>query len=211
LRYEERLAKNSGSEIEMKESGNQITLAIKAKSIVGENEPFRDSDILTSDNKRTYVFDKETKLLQSFQMQVLHDNKYITLLEATSILYNTDVDENSILMLPENIEWVDLNAKIENELLENVSAKQAATVILKSVSEKNIEPVKEAFRGYDVKVLAQYFGLQILEIGDSFTSEISVVEFIPCKVKLPNGEIKKFNLALRNDNANKIWVISGGF
>lgn len=210
LKYEEQMAKNNNSEIVITENESQIMLTIKAKPNVSENDYFKDSDILTSHNKRSYVFDKETKLLQSLKIQVLHNNEYTTVLETTSIQYNIPVDESSILQLPENIKWVDVDAQLDNALLTNVSAKQAANVILKALSDKNIEPVKEAFRGWDMKRFDGYFGLQILEIGDSFTSEIYSGEIVPCKVKFVNGKIKSLNLALKNDNKGKVWVIDGG-
>jgi hypothetical protein len=29
-------------------------------------------------------------------------------------------------------------------------------------------------------------------------------------VQLPDGSTKKFNLAIRNDNAGKVWTLDGG-
>jgi hypothetical protein len=33
---------------------------------------------------------------------------------------------------------------------------------------------------------------------------------VPYEVKLPDGTIKKHNIALRNDNKNRVWIVDGG-
>ena len=53
-------------------------------------------------------------------------------------------------------------------------------------------------------------GLEVLELGEPFKSGEYVDEFVPYKVKLSNGKIKQHNLAVRNDNKNKVWVFDGG-
>ena len=57
----------------------------------------------------------------------------------------------------------------------------------------------------------EYGGLQIISIGKSFKSGRYAGVYVPYEVKLKSGEILKHNLALRNDNAEKIWMIDGGY
>ncbi|MDR2651347.1 MAG: hypothetical protein LBC68_03400 [Prevotellaceae bacterium] len=211
LRYEQQLAQNDGSEIVMNEIDNQTVLTIKSKAKgVFINDYGKNSTIEESDNRRIYTFDKETKLLQAMQIQIFYNDRYYTVLETTSILYNVDMDMNKLLERPTNVEWMNMSKPLNNSALQGITSKEAAKLIFNALSNKNIEPVQEAFRYVKQKTIEQYYGLELLELGDSFKSGLFAGEFVPYKIKLANGEIEKYNIALRNDNENKIWIIDGG-
>ena len=54
-------------------------------------------------------------------------------------------------------------------------------------------------------------GLKITSIGEPFKSGLYPGWFVPYEIKFKNGGIKKMNLAVRNDNAAKRYIIDGGF
>ena len=71
--------------------------------------------------------------------------------------------------------------------------------------------VSEAFTYYDAKFIKEnYCGLKVISIGKSFKSGLYPGEFVPCTVVLKNGKRASTNIALRNDNQNKVWCIDGG-
>jgi hypothetical protein len=56
-------------------------------------------------------------------------------------------------------------------------------------------------------------GIEVIRIGKNFTSAISVVNgdhFVPYEIKMKDGEIKKWNLALRKDRNTNRWFVDGG-
>ena len=53
-------------------------------------------------------------------------------------------------------------------------------------------------------------GLEALRIGESFKSETGPGLFVPYKIRLRNGEVKKHRLSLRNDNSEGCWFVDGG-
>ena len=53
-------------------------------------------------------------------------------------------------------------------------------------------------------------GLKVLSLGQSFKSAAGPSLFVPYKIRLSNGEVKKHNLALRNDNNAGRWFVDGG-
>jgi hypothetical protein len=53
-------------------------------------------------------------------------------------------------------------------------------------------------------------GMEVLNLGQSFKSAMGPSLFVPYKIKLSNGEVKKHNLALRNDNSAHRWIVDGG-
>lgn len=211
LRYERQSAENDGSEITMNETGSRIILTIKSKA-KGDftNSYLKNSSIEESDHRRIYTFDKATKLLQAMQVQILHEGEYHTAFETTSILYNIPVDREKLTERPVNIEWINLSGASKNTALTDISSKEAAKLVFTALANKNIEPVKEAFTYFGKKTIERFYGLELLELGEPFKSGMYPGEFVPYKIKLPDGKIKTHNIALRNDNKNKVWIVDGG-
>lgn len=55
-----------------------------------------------------------------------------------------------------------------------------------------------------------YGGLKVISIGKPFRSWPFAADFMPYEIKLRSGMVKKFNLAVRNDNPAHRWVFDGG-
>jgi len=53
-------------------------------------------------------------------------------------------------------------------------------------------------------------GIEIISIGEPFKSGRYSGWFIPYEIKLRSGDIKKHNLAIRNDNPAQRYVVDGG-
>jgi hypothetical protein len=53
-------------------------------------------------------------------------------------------------------------------------------------------------------------GVEIISLGKPFRSITGPQSFIPYKIRLSKGEVKKHNLALRKDNAAGRWMVDGG-
>jgi len=207
------LAKSKGAKVDFKENDTQIVLTIEAKA-QGDftNDYLKNSSVAESDNRQVYVFDKKTKLLQSFEIFILENAKYVSVIKTESITYNVPIDKNEILFLPKNLTQIVITDDIQNSSMTNISAKEAAEKIFNALHNKDLTPVKESFQGYSENVLkmTNLWGLEVLEIGEPFKSGEYIGEFVPYKIKLSNGRVKQHNLAIRNDNKNKVWVIDGG-
>ena len=55
-----------------------------------------------------------------------------------------------------------------------------------------------------------YEGLQVVSIGTPFHRSPLPQWFVPYEIRLKSGEVKKFNLAVRNDYPDKKWRFDGG-
>jgi hypothetical protein len=53
-------------------------------------------------------------------------------------------------------------------------------------------------------------GLEVLGLGQSVKSLAGPCMYVPYKIKLSNGEVKKHRLSVRNDNSDKRWIVDGG-
>lgn len=54
-------------------------------------------------------------------------------------------------------------------------------------------------------------GMEIISIGEPYKKRAEYPGlFVPYEIKLKSGEIKKYDLAIRNDNPTKTWTVDGG-
>jgi hypothetical protein len=54
-------------------------------------------------------------------------------------------------------------------------------------------------------------GMEIINIGQPFKKLTAYAGlYIPYEIKLKSGEIRKGNMAVRNDNPAKVWMFDGG-
>jgi outer membrane lipoprotein-sorting protein len=219
LYKEKENARHNGSKFLIEFKGNTITMTIKAKAIGNfSNSYMLNKSIPESNNRRVYTFDKSTYLLKSFDVYVDSAGKEVQVLEIKNIKYNEPVDDaNFTIKLPENMNWVDV---IDIETQTGISAGTSAEVakqFFTACHEEDWATVRQLIPGFsnfiqfqfDVK--AQYGGLTIISIGKPFKSGRYVGEFVPYEVKMKNGWVKKWTIALRNDNKDKKWTVDGGF
>ena len=193
------------------ESGPEIVLIVESEA-QGDftNDYARNTSIPTSDSRRTYVFDKESQLLKSFCVDILSKGRYVTVVKSESITYGETIDWTLELKRPD-IEWQGENEDLQNVLLAGTTAVKAVSVIFSGLEKSNIEEVKEAFEYYDIdEIKDRFFGVKVISIGESFKSGLYPGEYVPIEVKLKDGKELKMNVAVRNDNANGVWVLDGG-
>jgi len=210
-----KLLKARGTKVNLKESNDHITLTIasKARDRFPKNYYYGDISIYAADNKQIITFDKATKLLHSIEIYIFRKDKYINILNTTDIQYNVPVDSEQITYLPENHTLKELYKPLDNPELIDISARDAVVKILEALHKNDITPIKDAFVYYEevLRIFCpEYFGLEVLEIGKAYKSKDYFGELVPVKLKLTNGEIKETNLALRNDNKRKVWILAGG-
>lgn len=188
-----------------------LTLQVKAKGKYRRGEYGLNSQIESSNNRREYIFDKRTNLIKSLRIYIVGKKSDVLILETTNIDYNAPVHEAELTALPEDCQWQDLRKPATGRKLIDLSPEEAARAILTAMSERKCEQIAEAFVGIAPETYNRICGgIKIIRIGTAFQSGIFPGWYVPYEIALPNGYIKKHNLALRNDNPNKVWQLSGG-
>ena len=99
-----------------------------------------------------------------------------------------------------------------NEKYARLSPKQAARALLQACGNENWDEVLKFWPkpSLDQKFKDYYGGLITIRIGEPFRKGGYIGWLIPYEIKLKTGEIKKFNLAMRNDNSAKRYIWDGG-
>lgn len=179
------------------------------------NDYLKNKSIRESDNRREYVFDSKTKRLKGLKIYLLENHQETLIFNLEDIQYDVAIKEQDFTVsLPEDVDWKILDLIVKNETFSNTDSKSAAELIFEAISRNDFESNKEVwtlFNAVTKKVVAmKYGGLTILKIGEPFKSGLYPGEFIPYEVKLKDGTIKSYKLALRNDNPNKVWMVDGG-
>jgi hypothetical protein len=219
LMKEQNATKIEGSKFTMSEKNGELFMTITSKAQGNFiNDYCKNSTIEESDNRREYTFDSNTKLLKGLKVFILEGKKETLILELEKIDYNVPVDSSLFkINLPSGIEWKEYTQNYTSETFKNISSKRVAELFFEGLSNNDWKLVGEAcdfFNGSSEKVrkIKEYFGgLKVIRIGEPFKSGLYPGEFVPYEIQFKSGEIKKFNLAVRNDNPNKVWIVDGGF
>jgi len=92
-----------------------------------------------------------------------------------------------------------------------MTPKDAAQAFFQACAdEKWDEAAKLALFPMTDKVKAHLGGVKVISIGEPFKSGLYPGQFVPYAITFKSGEVRKFNLAVRNDNPARQWTVDGG-
>ena len=213
---EEVTAKENASGITMKKNGNQlfVTIVSKQKDYF-LNDYLKDKNLDESDNRREYVFDDRTKLLKGLKIYLLYEQKETLIFEIGHIEYNNPIENAAFsINLPQGVEWHEFTEPDSNAALSDIDSKKAAEMAFDDLSKSDFNAHKGLWSQFNFFSKANfknaYSGLQIIKIGEPFKSGKYPGEFVPYTIRMSDGNIKTWAIALRNDNPNKVWIVDGG-
>jgi hypothetical protein len=185
-----------------------------SRASVSMGDYLRDKFIDDSDHTLIYYFNPNTKLLEGLKIIVHTNGKDILAFEITDIFYNPEIaDSHFTLEIPKDaIYHKEPQILPDNEKYVNMSPKEVAQTFFAACAEENWEEFLNFWTSNraDDQIKQHLGGLEIVSIGEPFQSGGYGGWFVPYEIKLKNGEIKKHNLAIRNDNPAKRWVFDGG-
>ncbi len=220
IERESQLAVKQGSDMELihetaEDGSEKLIVTIEAKA-QGDftNDWLKNKSISASDNLRIYTFDAETKLLESLEVYVHTNEEDVLVLEVTDIEYNLEIEpELFTLELPENVIWFEEPKElVDNEKYQQMTPKEVARAFFQACANEDWDEFLKFWSasGVDQKLKDYLSGLEIISIGEPFKSGLYPGWFVPYEIKFKNGRIKKMNLAVRNDNPAKRYVVDGG-
>ena len=178
------------------------------------NDWLKNRSIDASDNLRIYTFDAESKLLETLEVYVHTDGEDVLVLQITDIEYNLEIDPTLFaLELPEDVIWYERPKELpDNEKYQQMDPREMTQAFFQTCADEDWDEILK-FRPSSVVpqwLKDKYGGLEIVNIGEPFKSGLYAGWFVPYEVKLKSGGIRKFNLAVRNDNPAKRYIQDGG-
>ena len=193
---------------------DKIVLEVDITTDVPEDDYLRNKFIQDSDHIKVYRFDAQTELLEGFQVYVHTADEDVLIFEVTDIEYNIEIDDIVFaLELPENIVWhKEAEILTDNEKYEQMEPMEVAQAFFQACADENWDEFLKFWTASEVdqRIKGHLGGLEIISIGEPFKSGRYPGWFIPYEIKLRSGDIKKHNLAIRNDNPAQRYVVDGG-
>lgn len=217
---EQYLAASQGADCRRVEDDETIKLILKVPA-QGDysNNYMKLSSFGDSDTRQTYVFSKEDGRLLSAKIDSKVYGFIRTLLRAGSIDYQAAITE-STFAFPANFEWLDRTresiARRATELpvseFVGIGPEEAVDKLFKALNEWEEPMLKVILQVYPLHRLEAdgYKGCTLLKKGKSFQSGTYGGVFVPCEIRLANGEKRRTKLALRNDNPWHVWEVDVG-
>ena len=220
LEAERRTAeRNKGTKYQVIDNGELVVVTVMttAQGNFSQSDYMLNTSLAEANTVRTYSFAKSTGELVKMRIDIVVEDKPITVIESESIAYDepltannlSDKDLSQITFSP-----ITDDVATSNSTLVGISADEAAKIILKAMNEWDTEILNTAMyslKGDLMKVVEkQYRGLEVKSIEKAVKSGLYPGRFVKCKVVLPNGKKETLTLALRNDNKEKVWLVDGG-
>jgi hypothetical protein len=189
-------------------------VTIAAKSRLPDNDYLKNKFVDTADTRRVYRFDSRTELLDSVQVYLTTGSAELPVFELSQIEYNQPLDSAVFHVdLPSNVNWYQEPQVLpDNQKYASLTAEQAAQAFFEACGHADwAEVAKFSQIPFNDEIKAYVAGLQIVSLGESFTSQGNEARFVPYEIKLKSGETKKHNLALKRDRKSNRWFVDGGF
>jgi hypothetical protein len=191
----------------------KAVVTIQTSSGLPDNDYLKNKFMDLSDSRRVYRFDADSELLEGVQIYVRRPAGEVLVFEVTEINYNQGFEAAVFqLDLPENVAWDrEMQVLPDNQKYASMTAEQAARAFFEACGRKDWSEVDKFGAGMSNEKLQEYLGgLEVLKIGDSFGSQGYPGRFVPYEIKLPAGNVKKHNLALKKDQRTGRWFVDGG-
>ena len=215
FQHEQEVAREQGARVKIESKGPTTVLTIQAaaQGDYSESDYMKNKSILMSDNVRVYTFDSQTHRLLGLQVYVNTGKDNVLVFETDKVEYDSPLSASLFqLDIPEGAIWYKSPDQIQGTAdNSSLTPKQVAEAIFKAMADEDWEALRE-FAGTMVdnpKVRDYVGGLQIISIGEPFKSGQYPGYFVPYEVRFKSG-VRKMNLAIRNDNEKKQWVLDGG-
>ncbi len=197
-----------------KDGSPETVLAIEATTAVGPNDYLRNKSIPDSDTRRVFRFDAETKRLERMEVYVHADQGDVLVLETAQIEFDVDLDPDLfVLELPEDTIWLgEPEILPDNEKYARMGPEEMARAFFEACASEDWDEVLkfENMSAIPESTKKYLGGLEVIHIGKAFKAGKYPGWFVPYEIRLKDGYVKKFNLAVRNDNKAKRYVVDGG-
>lgn len=210
------LAKGWDMKLDHEESNGvkKLVVTVEAKAGQGVDDYLKNVFIDGSDARWIYRFDEESKRLETVQIYLHEKDKDVLIFETNNIDYNQPIDPKIFTLdLPKDVIWSQKPTILpDNEKYAKMTPKEAATAFFEACSKENWDEVQKFWGSVAADKSLQEFlgGLEVISIGEPFQAKPYPGWFVPYEIKFKNGGVKKMNLAIRNDNPAKRYVVDGG-
>jgi hypothetical protein len=189
-------------------------VTIESKSSLPDGDYCKNKFFSGADTRRVYVFDAQSDRLETVKIYLMRQSDAELIFEVNRIDYNQPIDLNVFSpQLPQNVNWMQDGVPTlpDNEKYAGMTAEQAARAFFEACERSDWNEVGKYWPGsIDDRFKQILGGLQVVSIGESFTSAAYPGAYVPYEIKFSSGETHKHNLALKKDPRSHRWYFDGG-
>ena len=217
LSKELRNARTHGWKLELAEENGpdgrpKSVVTIHARPGMLDDAYGKSSFLQTADTRRVYRFDARTDRLEAVQIFLLRAGGEVQVFELAQIEYDRPIDASLWqLKLPADVSYYQQPQVLpDNAKYAAMTPEQAARAFFEACASENWAEAGKFMSPLGTGLKEALGGLKIISVGRSFTSWPFAASFVPYEIKLKSGRVKKWNLAVRKDNAAHRWQVDGG-
>jgi hypothetical protein len=193
--------------------GSHETMLRVARRAEGDltNDWLRNKSVLESDHTCVYRFDAATSRLTGLQVLVHSGGQDVAVFEITNIRYNEPLSTGLFTpALPADATWLGTAADLPVTGAIPSTPREAALAFFEGAAKQDWQRVASVTQVTD-GLKQDYGGIQVVSVGEAFQSGLYGGWFVPYEIHYPGGRTKKHNLAVRNDNPQKRFILDGGY
>jgi hypothetical protein len=187
-------------------------VSVMAKCGLPDDDYTRNKFFHDADTRRVYRFDAQTERLEAVQIYLVRAADEVQIFDLNQIDYDQPIDPSVWqLDLPADVSWYKEPQKLpDNEKYAAMTAEQAARAFFEACGREDWNEVGKFDSPVNDRLKAYLGGVEIISLGQAFTSKAYGGRFVPYEIKLKNGGVRKHNLAVRKDNPAGRWQVDGG-
>ena len=191
-------------------SRQTVVVEVKANDNVGAYLKNKFLDM--SDTRREYTFDRKTGRLETAKMYCRVDGKDVLALEIVEIKYNPAIADSQFEpKVPDGVVWSQQPNRLpDNGKYETMTPVETTRAFFDACSKRDWNEAGKFFSPLTDHLKQYLGGLVVVKLGEPFQAWPYPGWYVPYEIRLANGDVRKFNLAVRNDNPAKRYVVDGG-
>ncbi len=188
-------------------------VTVQTKSGIPADDYVKNAFIDAADTRRVYRFDAQSGLLEAVQVYLVRPAGEVEIFELTQVDYNQPIATDTWnLQMPTDVSWAQLPQDLprlpDNERYASMTAQQAARAFFEACGREDWTEAAKFMSPINDRVKKYLGGLELISLGEPFTSQAASGEFVPYEIKLRSQE---FNVRVSNANAAGRYVITGLF
>jgi hypothetical protein len=193
---------------------DKAVVTIETRSGVPDNDYCKNMFMMNADTRRVYRFDAQTELLEAVQIYLVGKTGEVLIFDLQQIDYNQPIAPAVFqLQLPANVNWYqnEMQKLPDNEKYAAMTAEQAARAYFDALSRQDWTEAEKFRRStVDEQTRELVGGLDLISVGEAFTSQGYPGRLVPYELKLKNGKVIKHSIALKKDTKTGRWFVDGG-
>ncbi|MGO8753093.1 MAG: M56 family metallopeptidase [Thermoguttaceae bacterium] len=190
----------------------EIVVTIEAKSGLPDGDYLKNKFFFTADRRCVYRFDAKTLRLEGFDAYLHQSGGDVKIFTIGHIEYDQPIDPKVFtLQIPKTAqEYKEPQRLPNNEKYEKMTPLETARAFFQACGKEDWDEVGKFYQPLNDNMKKYLGGLTIVHLGEPFKPLLYGGWMVPYEIKFKDGRTRKWNLAVRNDNPAKHYVVDGG-